>query len=76
MFVLKLGGIPKAYCIVIRLYIKFNKKTLTKQKKNNIPASSENKKWMFQKKYKDQNDRNAKIYRFKTSPDHFVLNNQ
>ncbi len=25
------------------------------------------------KKYKDQNDRNAKIYRFKTSPDHFLL---
>ena len=37
---------------------------------------SKNKFWFEKKisnKYKDQNDRNANIYRCKTSPDHFVL---
>ena len=31
---------------------------------------------MFPKQYKDQNDRIAKIYRFKTPPDDFVLKNE
>ena len=47
-------------------------------KKKNIKHSSKfwHEKLISPKKYKDQNDRNAKIYRFKTSPDHFLLGNQ
>ena len=37
----------------------------------------ENKKtWILSKTYKDQNDRDAKIYRFEWSFDHFVLKNK
>ena len=53
----------------IGLYTHFYKQSFNKKKKkkNNIPASFEKQKGCFQKEYNDQNDRNAKIYRFQWS---------
>ena len=56
----------------IGLYTHFCKKTLKNQKTQHPSKFWENK-IMFSKRYKDQNDRIGKIYRFETSFDHSSL---
>ena len=46
---------------------------IIEKKKKNIPAFFEKTNGCFPQKNKDQNDRNAKIYRFKTSNDKLSL---
>ena len=53
----------------------FSQKNLKHQKKN-IPEHFEKTNGLSKHKYKDQNDRNAKIYRFQWSFDIFLLKNQ
>ena len=53
----------------------FWQKNIDWSKKPNIPASFE-RKLMFSKKYKDQNDRIGKIYRFEWSLDYLLFKNQ
>ena len=59
----------------IGLYTHFDKQSFKNPKKKH-PSKFWFGKLMFPKKYKDQNDRNAKSYRFITSPDHFLLKEQ
>ena len=57
-------------CIyIILILLIFVIKSLKTKKSNSQPVSIN--KFMFPKKDKDQNDRNANIYRFETSPDIF-----